>query len=298
MNPKPPKIPFLLVSQKTMERLGRRGNGIGKAIVNIQPSLRTTITKLGYGFSPETYAVGALVSSFIYGVICFIVMATVLSTQGSEEPFRMALGASVGMWLVLFMLHIIYPGILLRKIAVMENKDLLFALREIIMDVDSGVPLFDSMKNVAVGDYRHVSADLERVIREVETGTSEIEALRHLALRSESEYMKRTVWQMVNALESGASMKNALIGIADTLEAANYRDIKNYSSNLNFLLLMYMLIAAVAPSLGVTFMVLLSAFGGLGVDLVTVGMLVAGSTILQVIMIGYISSTRPELFGG
>jgi hypothetical protein len=103
---------------------------------------------------------------------------------------------------------------------------------------------------------------------------------------------------MVNALESGASMKNALSGIADALEAANYREIKNYSANLNFMLLMYMLVAAVVPSLGVTFMVLLSAFGGLGVDLTTVAFLVGGSALLQIIMIGYMNSTRPELFGG
>ncbi|VVC02936.1 Type II secretion system (T2SS), protein F [Candidatus Bilamarchaeum dharawalense] len=296
---KPPKIPFLLLSFRSMERIGRRWQGVGKTIVALQPSLRTTMTKLGYPFSAETYAVGSLASSFLYGLIFFLIMALVLMVKGdSEDPIRIALGASLGMWMVLLLLHLIYPGILIKKVAAMENKDLLFALREIIMDVDSGVPLFDSMKNVATSDYRQVSASFEAVIREVETGNSEVEALKHLAIRSESEFMKRTIWQMVNALESGASMKNALSGIADALEAASYREIKNYSANLNFLLLMYMLVAAVAPSLGVTFMVLLSAFGGLGVDLVSVGFLVGGSAILQVIMIGYMSSTRPELFGG
>ncbi|MFH1785607.1 MAG: type II secretion system F family protein [Candidatus Micrarchaeota archaeon] len=295
----PPRIPFLLISFRAVGRLGRRLRGLGKILISLQPGLKTTISKLGYDFSAESYVVGSFISSFLYGFFFCLIMLLALSTKPDlDEIIRTSLGAGLGIMTVFFMLHLIYPAILLKKIAMLENKDLLFALREIIMDVDSGIPLFDSIKNVATSDYRQVSAAMDTVVREIETGTSEIDALKHLALKSESEYTKRTVWQMVNALESGASMKNALGGIADALEAANYREIKNYSANLNFMLLMYMLVAAVVPSLGVTFMVLLSAFGGLGVDLFTVGLLVGGSAFLQIVMIGYMNSTRPELFGG
>ena len=295
----PPKIPFLLLSFRSMERIGRRLQVLGTPLLSLSPGLKTTVPKLGYSFSAETYVIGSLVSAFIYGISFALLIALILTLKGDViEPFRMALGIGFGMWLMFFMLHLIYPTIILKKVAAMENKDLLFALREIIMDVDSGVPLFDSMKNVATSDYRQVSIAIAEVVREIDTGTSEVDALKKLALRTESEYMKRMIWQMVNALESGASMKNALGGIADALEAANYREIRNYSANLNFLLLMYLLVAAVAPSLGVTFMVLLSAFGGLGVDLFTVGILVGSSAIIQMVMIGYMSSTRPELFGG
>lgn len=296
---KPPRIPVLLISSKSMERLGKRFKGIGNVLIALQPGLKTTISKLGYSFSAETYAVGSFFSSFLYGLVFSLLAAVVLALRGdAEDPVRIAVAVGFSITMLFFLLHLIYPKIVLKKIAVMENKDLLFALREIIIDVDSGIPLFDSMKNVATGEYRQISAAFEIVVREVETGTPEVDALKHLALRTESEYTKRTIWQMVNALESGASMKNALTGIADALEAANYREIKNYSTNLNFMLLIYMLIAAVVPSLGVTFMVLLSAFGGLGVDLGTVGLLIGGSILLQIIMIGYMSSTRPELFGG
>jgi hypothetical protein len=103
---------------------------------------------------------------------------------------------------------------------------------------------------------------------------------------------------MVNALETGASMSSALPGIVEALESFLFREIKNYSSNLNFILLIYMLVAAVVPSLGITFLVLLSAFSELGVDMKTVLSLVVGSGIMQIAMIGYMSSTRPEIFGG
>ncbi|MFH1521029.1 MAG: type II secretion system F family protein [Candidatus Micrarchaeota archaeon] len=295
----PPRIPFLLISFKLMRRMGRRLSGVGKVLITLQPGLKTTLSKLGYTFSAETYVVGSLFSAGLYGLFfSLLTIGMFLLKQDVEDPTLMAMAAGFGISMLFFLLHLIYPRIMLKKIAAMENKDLLSALREIIMDVDSGIPLFDSMKNVATSDYRYISIAFDGVIREIETGTSEVDALRHLALRTESEYTKRTVWQMVNALESGASMKNALSGLANALEAANYREIRDYSTNLNFMLLMYMLVAAVVPSLGVTFMVLLSAFGGLGVDVSTVGLLVGGSALLQIIMIGYMSSTRPELFGG
>ena len=45
-------------------------------------------------------------------------------------------------------------------------------------------------------------------------------------------------------------------------------------------------------------MVLLSAFSGLGVTFTTLVLLLGASVLMQAIMIGYMSSTRPEIFGG
>lgn len=71
-----------------------------------------------------------------------------------------------------------------------------------------------------------------------------------------------------------------------------------YSTNLNFIMLIYLLGAAAVPSIGIAFLVLLSAFGGIGVDLTTIGALLVGTSLFQIVLIGYISNARPDLFGG
>ena len=106
------------------------------------------------------------------------------------------------------------------------------------------------------------------------------------------------MWQIINALETGASLDMALTGIVDSLEAQIYRDVKNYSSNLNFLLLIYLMVAAVVPSIGVTFLVLLSAFGSFEIRTSTLIFLVSISAVMQLVLIGYMSVGRPEIFGG
>jgi len=294
----PERIPVMLLSSRDIERVGRRLKPVGRYVLLMQPGLKRVLPKIGYKLGPEEYCAASFLSSLIYGILLFAISFAATTAGGSEQPLQLALAAGIGMWAVALMLHLAYPNIILNKVSTKESKDLLFALREIIMGVDSGVPLFDSMRNVAGADYGYVSTAFGDVVRNIEGGMPEADALRTLALRTESEYLKRTVWQMVNALESGASMEAALLDTVESIEGYTYRDIKNYSSNLNFLLLLYMLVASVVPSLGITLMVLLSAFSGIGVDLTTIAVLVGFSTVAQAVMIGYMGSTRPELFGG
>jgi len=295
----PERVPVMLLSLNAMRGAGRRLKIVGKAIANLFPKLGPTLKKIGLDVEPEAYAASSLISSFFYGLIFFVMILGVVLYRGTiEEPYNIALASGIGMWAVMFMLHILYPGIILKKIAAKESKDLLFALREIMIDVNSGVSLFWAVKNAAGAGYRYVSQDFQWVVEQIESGTPEREALRNLALKTESEYMKRAVWQVVNALESGAALGDALSGIVETVEEYIYRDIRNYSANLNFLILIYMFAAAVVPSLGITFLVLLSAFSDFGVTIEAVMMLVAISVVIQIIMIGYMGATRPEIFGG
>lgn len=293
------KIPLILLSLQQMSWLGRRMRGLGRILLLVNPNLSAVLPKLKIDVESSSYAVASLFSSLIYGSVFFLLAYAAIYYRGEiVEPALPALAIGICIWSVFFLLHMIYPGIIVKKVAAKESNDLLFALREMMVDIDGGVPLYDSMKNVAAGEYGYVSRDLEGVVRDIERGVPDRVALRELALRTESEYMKRALWQMVNALESGASLSSALAGIVQSIESYIYRDIKNYSSNLNLLMLLYMLGATVIPSLGITFLVLLSAFSGLGVTFTTLIMLLMSSVLLQLVMIGYMSSTRPEIFGG
>jgi pilus assembly protein TadC len=293
------KIPLMLFPTPGTGRLLKRLRGVGILLMPIVPSLRSTLQKIRFEQGPEIFMTAAFLSSFVYGFLFFCIsFAALWFVRADATSLPQSAGIGITIWLLFFTLHIFYPSIQMKKIAVKENKDLLFALREIIIDVDGGVPLFDSLKNVSHANYGYVSDDLEWVVRQVESGIPEREALKQLALKTESEFLKRAAWQMVNALESGAKMGDALEGIAIAVENYLFREIKNYSTNLNFLLLIYMLAGVVAPSLGVTFMVLLSAFGGLGVTLENVAMLLATTSFIQVVILGYMASLRPELFGG
>jgi flagellar protein FlaJ len=285
-------IPFLLFSAKTTNAIGRRFRGLGKYVMLLSPSLKSVVPKLELGVDGRSYAAASFFSSLIYGILFGIIVFIVLTVRAAENAPNAAVAIGFAFTFVFLMLHLFYPKIIITKVAVAETKDLLFALREVMMDIDGGVPLFDAMKNVSLGNYRYVSKDFEWVVRQIEGGVPEREALKQLAIKTESEYFKRAIWQLVNALESGAGMNSALLSIVNSLEGHLYREIKNYSANLNFMMLIYMLVAAALPSLGITMLVLLSAFSGLGVTIETLGLLVGSSAAMQVIMIGYMRSIQ------
>jgi flagellar protein FlaJ len=131
-------------------------------------------------------------------------------------------------------------------------------------------------------------------VQEINAGMTEATALERLALRTESEFLKKTVWQLVTSLRTGSSVANALQAIVNTLTEYQSRVIKSYAAELNLYILMYLLIAAALPTIGITFMVILSAVGGSEIKEETIFMAVGSALVIQVVMIGFIRTRAPQ----
>ncbi|MBS3067225.1 type II secretion system F family protein [Candidatus Micrarchaeota archaeon] len=277
----------------------KRLSGFGRALRVFRKSIDEDLQGIGASVDGNLYLVASFFSALFYGILfgtLIFVLALVMPEQKAVAQ-KFGIGFGFLLFFLFFFLHVVHPGIIKRKIAVRQNKDLLFGLREIIMSVDSGVPLFDSMKNVSLANYGYLSKDFSHVVKKIESGVFERDALQSLAIQSENEYLRRAAWQIINALETGSKVSSALSSITDVLEKQINREIKDYSSNLNFIMLIYMLIAAAIPSLGVTFMVLLSAFSGAGVSQITIFFVLGTSFFIQAIVLGYAAATRPAIFG-
>lgn len=291
------RVPFVLFSFQQMKGVGKRLEKIGRPLSLLRTTLQDDLFTLGTSIKAEWYAGGAFLSALLYGLMFGGLFYALLLLAGRDDVlFASVLGLLL--FVVAFVLHMFYPAILQRKISEQENRELLFALREIIMNIKSGMTLFQAMQQVARGSYGYVSEDFSEVVEDIEGGMFEREALKQMAIKTQSDYLKRAVWQMINAMDAGASVADVLEGIVDGLEKLLYRRIRSYSSNLNFIMLIYMLVAAAIPSLGVTFLILLSAFSGAGIDKSTVLGLMGVSFVAQLIIIGFAQSSRPALFGG
>jgi pilus assembly protein TadC len=296
------KIPFLLVPPTAIESHSKL-MAIGRVSRKLTPHLKNNLQALYYTISSESYFMASLLSSLMYIFVFCILAFPVLFIFTKDAQIIDTLTKSFGLGLIFgflfFILLLLYPSILVKKISAKKNKNVLFALREIVLSVESGITLFDSLKNVStVNDYGFVADDFRRVVKKIESGYSEKEALQEIAMTNQNEYMKRAAWQITNSIETGSQVGPTLGTVIDALEKEIYREIRMYSSNLNFIMLIYLLGAAALPSIGIAFLVLLSLFGGLGVDTGTIGLLVGTSVVFQIVVIGYVSSTRPDLFGG
>ena len=169
-----------------------------------------------------------------------------------------------------------------------------FGLHHLLIEVRSGVPLYNALVSIAQSKYGKLSEEFKRAVNEINTGKSEIAALEMLAKENPSLYFRRVIWQMVNALKSGADIGQTIKQIVDNLSEEQRISIKKYGAQLNPLALMYMIFCVIFPTLGITFILVISSFIGIGFDVqyMLIGILVF-LLMFQFMLIGLIKSRRP-----
>lgn len=292
-------IPLLLVPLERVRRFGRKSKGLGLLLLAFYPGLLYDLKSAGIVIEPERYALASFFSAIVWAGIFGVFSRVAMAFRGIEEPaatlFPLLLAFSF--FLFFYLLHIFYPKIIAKKVANEINRNLIFAVRDMLIQVSSGVPLYAAIGNVAGGEYGHVSMEFKRVAADIRIGLSMTVALENMALRTKSEFLKKASWQLITAMRAGANTATALRSIINTLLAYNMRLIKGYNADLNFMILAYMLISAVVPTIGITAMIIFSVFGIWAVTPEFFFFIISGSFIAQIIMVGYVYSRRPVIYG-
>ena len=288
--------PLLILPLEISKRISQRLQGPGATIAKIFPGLKYDLEKTDIDITQEEYMAISLLNAFfvflIFGLIFFI-LQFIIGKKTLEESIIMALAMSLAICLLYVVLLARYPRILAKKKAEQIEKNLLFALKDMLLEVSAGVSLYHTLVNISKANYGLVSKEFEKVAKQVNTGRPMAKALEALATSSESEYLKKTIWQLINTLHAGASLKGALKTIIRHLSIEQKTKIRDYAKELNMWSLIYMLFAVAVPTMGTTMMVILSSFAGFGI---TKGMFIAFimlTFVIQYILIGLIKTRRP-----
>jgi flagellar protein FlaJ len=184
--------------------------------------------------------------------------------------------------------------IISRKIRDLDRY-LLFALRHMQVQIKSGIPLFDTLVSVSNGDYGLITEEFKKCVKKISTGMSETNALEELIFKNPSIYFRRVIWQITNAIRTGADLGGTLDAIVDNLGDEQKVAIRRYGSQLNPLSMMYMMLAVILPSLGITFLVLLSTFSGFTVSEIIFWFILTILIVFQFSFVGLVKSRRPTI---
>ena len=289
---------LMLYSIESAKRFSDKYLFIGRFLSKIIFSLKYDLQKAEINVDVERYCLAALISAMIYGVMfLFVGMAfgTIITKELGLTTIALMLVAGLGAFVSMLFLHLFYPKLASFQLASMVDQDLLFALRTMLIQLSSGISLFEAMKNISRSNYGQVSAEFAMVIKDINSGASETAALEKLAFRTKSEVLKKTSWQIITTMKSGGSIVNALNSQVETLVTQQMDAIKSYAAELNLWTLIYLMIAAAMPSLGITFLVIASSVGGSGIGPEAVILIVVLSLAVQVAMIFMIRSKVPKV---
>ncbi len=291
-------IPFSLLPLRTLKRLSRLLRGTGEILQAFFPSLRINLLRAEFKISSVDYISMCLVATFVFYLFSSIFLSLILKLINVEKPYLGFLFA-IFFTIFVFIIQISYPGVVAhRKINDIE-KNLLPALQNMLVQLNSGVPLFEILVNISKSDYGELSYQFSKIVKEINAGKHESDALDEVAATNPSEYFRKAIWQIVNGMKSGADMSNVLTETINSLSEEQLLQIQRYGSQLNPLAMFYMLVAIIAPSLGMTFLIILSSLISLsafGVKMIFYSLYLF-VVILQILFLGIIKSRRPNLLG-
>lgn len=221
-----------------------------------------------------------------------IIAAGVITT--AQQTILIGLASTPLLFVLGFLTFTKAPQIKTNKRTRKLEKDLPYALRDILIELKSGIPLYNAMRTVTEG-YGEASEEFSLIIKDIDGGKSTVEAIEESIIRNPSEQYRRAMWQLNDSIKSGTDVSVTLESVVDSIIEDQKLMIKKYGKELNPYILVYLLIAVVGPSLGITALIVMSSFTGISVNrnfyLATLGLLV----IMQIAFLNLIKSRRPEI---
>ncbi|RLG22038.1 hypothetical protein DRN74_01340 [Candidatus Micrarchaeota archaeon] len=287
------KIPFSPLPPAAMDKISNNFIALGELFSRMMPSLREQLYQAEMEISSKKYVAIAIVTALFYAILIFFVLI-MLSIILQMDFIPIALMLSIVFYAFMFFSVLSYPRIItMRRMRKLETN-LVPALRHLLIEVKSGVPLFQAMMGVTKG-YGEVSEEFSKIVTDINTGKSETEAINDAARRNASFKFRRSLWQITNALKSGSDIGDALQAIIEDLSREQVSAIKKYGQELNPWTMIYMVAAVIIPSLGLTFLVVISSFTGAMMPPIIFPLILFGLILFQLFFMNFVKSRRPAI---
>ncbi|MFB6144089.1 MAG: type II secretion system F family protein [Candidatus Nanohaloarchaea archaeon] len=258
------------------------------------PNINRDLKRARMEEDPEEFLASAIVRGLQVGLAVSISMVA----SGYMLQNRALIGGGIAAMPLLsifgFFTFANYPKVQTRKISRELEKDLPYALRHMLIEVRSGISLYEAMVSVSEG-YGEASEEFTRIVEDINGGKPQIDALEDSIVRNPSEQYRRAMWQMINALKSGTDVSNTLESLVESMVKQQKLEVERYGKELNPYILVYLMIAVIMPSLGVTFLIVLSTFTGVGLTNFTFYQILGGLILFQVFFLNFVRSKRPEV---
>lgn len=258
-----------------------------KIVAKHIPELKLKLAQARMSDSPEHYVKKTSFTALLLGVaISFILFAF------TKDPWMFV--AFPLFYVIAFWYFLHYADAKITRIQREVSKEIVFAGRFLIIELESGVPVYQAFNNVAK-NYETIGMYFSEVIQRVDLGTSMEEALNEAVQVSPSNDMRRIFWQVLNSMKTGSEVAPALNNVFDQIVREQQIAVKEYGRKLNPIAMFYMMMAIIVPSLGTIMVIVLSTFIGFEMNALFFGILIGMSLIVQFMFLAIIRTQRPPV---
>lgn len=290
------RLPFISMEIEKAKTFSRKFLGFGEFLERIFPTMDFDLQQSEIGFNARQWLGLAFFAASLYFGIFVVSISTLVFLVNKNLLFGLGMGFISGTIIAsaIFLYFSMYPKLMVKKKVKDIEKNMPHVLRHLLVQVRAGVTLFNSMNSIVIAGYGRLSDEMEKTVKDIDTGASQIDALEKLALNNPSLFFRRVIWQMINALKSGADIGTTLKEIVDNITSDQKTAIKRYGSELNPISLFYMMLVVIFPTLGIVFLIVIFAFVGLQFSLETILMTILSMlVVIQIMFIGLVKNKRP-----
>jgi flagellar protein FlaJ len=260
-------------------------------IASYFPWLKKTMREAGMTETINEFVWRALLTGAFLATLIVIAVAIIFHYQSINMLLLIPVVIIAYPLMVLYTMN--YPRALVGKRRRDIDKDLVFAGRHLTISLRGGTPLFDAMLAIAKGRYGEVSKEMNKLVERVLVGVSIDEAAQEVMEDCPSPMLKRVLMQIVNAVRSGADVAESIDIVLNQISREQLIAVKEYGQRLNPLVMFYLIIGVIFPSLGVSVGLLLLSFVEVRVTSAEMWLVVPFVALLQFIFLSYAEMTRP-----
>lgn len=256
------------------------------------PNLKVKLKQAGMDDKPEDFIKKTFVSAFYMTtglvVFLFLILAKLNVVKG---VFFVIIPL---IFMVMFFYMIRLPDVRISKKEKDISKEIVFAGRFIIIELESGVPLYNAMVNVSK-NYEIIGRYFKEITDKVDLGTSMEDALNEAVEFIPSNDFRKILWQMINSIRTGADVAKSLYSVMEQITRDQITEVNKYGKKLNPLAMFYMIVAVILPSLGITMLIILSSFIQFELSLTILISLACFLGFVQFMFIAMVKFSRPAI---
>lgn len=269
--------------------------GPARMLLQLNPSLKYYMDAVRMEETAQDYTILGLANATFMGSMVFLIVFSLAIFAGQPlEFFGFSVIASVSFALLTILYWMSFPRVHAQKRAQLVERELLFALRDVSVEMDAGMSFVDALELLTEG-YGAFSEEITEVIKEIRIGTPVEDALESSMHKNVSRIYKSAMLRIVSGIRSGADVPTLLSVVIENLTQEVKAQVKSYGQEINLWATLYLIVGIVLPSMGLTLMVMLSTFTGLTFTPVLIYTMTFFLLLFHASAIGFLKSRRPLL---
>ena len=267
-------------------------NTIFQRIAKASPGLKVKLKQAGMEDKPEDFIKKTFISAFYLTTGLVVFLFLILAKLNVLKGILFLIVPII--FIVMFFYMIRLPDVRIARKEKEISKEIVFAGRFIIIELESGVPLYNAMLNLSK-NYKVIGRYFKEITDKVDLGTSMEDALNEAVEFIPSNDFRKILWQIINSIRTGSNVAKSLYSAMDQITKDQITEVNKYGKKLNPLAMFYMIIAVILPSLGMTMLIILSSFIQFELSLTILLSLAGFLGFIQFIFIAMVKFSRPAI---